>query len=342
VTISPSVVTTYRGDSAQRFFHDFADALEALPGVTAVTMARRIPLAPNGGGASREVDIPGARDANGRLPQIHFTSVAPNYFAVMGTRLLQGAGFPARLGPSDPKLVVINEAMARKYWPAGNAIGQTLRVTNAGSFEITGIAETGKYLSVMESPDPYMFFACDQMPSGELTFVVAAPRPDAIAPAVRAALARMDPRMPTLSLMTFDDHLGQALYQAHILATTVTALGSAGLALSLIGLYAVISFLVTRRRREIGLRLALGAQPRDVVRDVLTQTAAVAGWGVLAGLVLAAAAAHGLANSLVGVGPFDPATYLVSAVVVATACLVAVWQPSRRAARVDPAMMLRE
>jgi predicted permease len=342
VTVAPSVVSSYRGEAALRFFHDFADALEATPGVTAVTMARRIPLAPNGGGATREVDIPGARDAEGRLPQIHDNSVAPNYFQVMGTRLVQGSGFPARLGPSDPKMVVINEAMARKYWPDGNALGQTLRVTGAGSFRITGIAETGKYRDVAESPDSYMFFACDQMPSGEMTLVVAAPRPGVTAPAVRATLTRLDPRMPMLSLITFDEHLKFAMYQARILAGTVTSLGSAGLALSLIGLYAVISFLVTRRRREIGVRMALGAQPRDVVIDVLKQTAAVAGWGLMAGLLLAGAAGAGLAGSLVGVSPFDPATYVVAIVVVSLACLVAVWHPSRRAARVDPAVTLRE
>jgi predicted permease len=342
VTLAPSVVSSHRGAAALRFFHDFADALEATPGVTAVTMAQRIPLAPNGGGAAREVDLPGARDAEGRLPRIHFNSVAPNYFQVMGTRLVQGPGFPARIGPSDPKLVVINEAMARKYWPAGTALGQTLRVTDAGSFQVAGIVETGKYLSVSESPDPFMFFACDQMPSGEMTLVIAAPRPGALAPAVRAALARLDPRMPMLNAITFDEHLGFAMYQARILAGTITSLGSAGLALSLIGLYAVISFMVTRRRREIGVRMALGAQPRDVVIDVLKQTAVVAGWGVIAGLLLAGAAALGLAGSLVGLSPFDPATYLIAIVVVSLACLIAVWHPSRRAARVDPAVTLRE
>jgi putative ABC transport system permease protein len=342
VSVAPGVIPTYRGDTTQRFFHDFADALQATPGVTAVTMTRRVPMSANGGGATCEVDIPGTRDANGRLPQIHFTSVAPNYFQVMGTRLLQGPGFPARLGPADPKLVVINEAMAKKYWPGGNALGQALRVTDAGTFEIAGIVETGKYNSVTESPDPYVFFASDQMPSGELTFIIAAPNPGAIAPAVRAALTRLDPRMPMLGLMTLDEHLGYAMYQSHILATTVASLGSAGLGLSLIGLYAVISFMVARRRREIGVRMALGAQPRDVMIAVLRQTAVVAAWGVLAGLVLAGVAGSALASSLVGVSPFDPATYVVASFVVATACLVAVWPPSRRAAKVDPAVTLRE
>jgi predicted permease len=342
VTVAPKVVSSYRSDTAQRFFHDFADALQATPGITAVTMARRIPLAPNGGGATQEVDIPGARDADGRLPQIHFTSVAPNYFAVMGTRLVQGHGFPPRLGTSDPKMVLINEAMARKYWPGGQALGQTLRVSGAGSFEIAGIVEDGKYLSVTEPPDPYLFFAFDQMPSGEMTFVIAASQPGAVAPAVRAALASLDSRMPTLNMITFDEHLRFAMYQPYILATMVTSLGTAGLALSLIGLYAVITFMVARRRREIGVRMALGAQPRDVVMDVLRQTAVVAGCGMIVGLLLAGAAGIGLAGSLVGVSPFDPVTYFVSIVAVSVACLIAVWHPSRRAAKLDPAITLRE
>lgn len=342
VSVAPSVVSSYRGDTAQRFFHDFSDALQTIPGVTAVTMARRIPFSPNGGGATQEVDIPAARDAEGRLPRIHFTAVAPNYFGVMGTRIVQGAGFPSHLGTTDPKLVVINEAMAQKYWPAGDALGRTLRVIGAGSFQIAGIVETGKYLSVTEAPDPYLFFASDQMPSGEFTFVVAAPQPNVIASAVRSTLARLDPRMPTLTMITLDEEVGLAMYEARILAGVMTSLAAVGLGLSLIGLYAVISFMVTRRRREIGVRMALGAQPRDVVIDVLRQTAVVAGWGVAAGVLLGAAAGNGLAGSLVGVSPFDLTTYLGAIAVISVAGLIATWHPSRMAARVDPAVTLRE
>jgi ABC-type antimicrobial peptide transport system permease subunit len=260
----------------------------------------------------------------------------------MGTRMIQGAGFPAALGAADPKLVVINEAMAQKYWPGGDALGRTLRITGAGSFQIAGIVETGKYLSVTETPDPYLFFACDQMPSGELTFAIAAPDPGAIAPAVRATLARLDPRMPIMSMLTLDDEVGLAMYEARTLAGVMTSLASVGLGLSLIGLYAVIAFLVTRRRREIGVRMALGAQPRDVVMDVLRQTAVLAGWGVAVGVVVGAAVGRTLAGSLVGISPFDPATYLGAIAVVAITCLLATWPPSRRAARVDPAVTLRE
>ena len=157
-----------------------------------------------------------------------------------------------------------------------------------------------------------------------------------------ATLARVDPRMPMLNIMTLDEHLGFAMYQARVLAGGVASLGAAGLGLSLIGLYAVISFMVARRRREIGVRMALGAEPRDVVMDVMRQTAILAGVGMLAGLLLAGAAGSAIASALVGVSPFDPATYLVATVVVAIACLIAVWQPSRKAARVDPAVTLRE
>jgi predicted permease len=342
VTIAPSVVPSYVGGAAQQFVRDFADAVKSLPGVTDVTRARRIPLAPNGGGAAREVDLPGARDADGHLPQIHFNAVAPNYFHVMGTRIVDGPGFPARLGPSDQKLVVINEAMAQEYWPNGGAIGQSLRVTGAGSFEIVGVVETGKYLDISESPDPYMFFSLDQVPSGETTVLATAPRPGEIAPAVRATLARLDSRMPVLSLLTLDEHLNFARYQAKTLAGAAAAIGSAGLALGLIGLYAVISFVVSRQRRDLGIRMALGAEPRDVILNVLKQAALVVGAGLTLGLVLAPAMASPLANSLVGTSPFDPTTYVAAVLAVAIASLLAVWEPSRRASRIDPAITLRE
>jgi putative ABC transport system permease protein len=309
-------------------------------------MARRVPLSPNGGGAEREVDIRGERTADGHLPQVHYNSVAPNYFSVMGTRLLRGAGFPAEVTAASPKMVVINDAMARQYWPDGSALGQTIGVTGSdgGAFEVVGIAEDGKYMNLTEAAAPYMFFALDQMPSGEVTLVArTAGRAGAVTPAVRATLARLDSRMPTLgNIITLDEHLSVARYESRLLATTATSLGAAGLALSLTGLYAVIAFVVARRRREIGVRMALGAEPRDVVVDVLKQTGLVAGCGMAVGVVLAAIATGGLATSLVGLSPFDPATYVGALVVVSAASGLAVWQPARRAARVDPAVTLRE
>jgi predicted permease len=342
VGIAPSVVPSYSGLAAQQFVRDFADAVKSLPGVTDVTLARRIPLAPNGGGATREVDLPGARDADGHLPQVHFNAVAPNYFQVMGTRIVEGPGFPARLGTSDPKLVVINEAMAQKYWPNRSAVGQSLSITDAGSFLIAGVVETGKYLDISEAPDPYMFFSLDQMPSGETTVVVSATKPAQLAPAVRSTLARLDSRMPVLNMLTLDEHLNFARYEAKTLAGAAAAIGSAGLALGLIGLYAVISFVVSRRRRDIGIRIALGAEPRDVIVDVLKQAALVVGVGLALGLAIVPALASSLANSLVGMSPFDPSTFAAAIFVVAAASLLAVWEPSRRASRIDPALTLRE
>jgi putative ABC transport system permease protein len=263
----------------------------------------------------------------------------------MGTRILEGSGFPLRVTASDPKVVVINEAMARRYWPNESALGRPLRVLGpgpSGTFTIVGVVETGKYSSLTESPDPYLFFALEQMPTSEPTVVIRTTGdPASLAPAVRQILRDLDPRLPTLQMITLDQHMGFALYEPRFMVALIGTLGLFGLALSLTGLYAVMAFVVATRRREFGVRLALGAKPADLIRHVLWQGAQLIGAGLAAGILLALMATQTMSGSLVGLTPFDPLTYLPVSALLGIVGLAAAWHPAHRASRTDPASVLK-
>lgn len=344
VTVEPEIAG-YSMSGSKRLLDDFSARLNATAGVTGVTVARRVPLSPDGGGAVKDVDLPRSADRPDRPPSIHYNSVLPNYFDIMGTRILEGTGFPPRVTASDPNVVVINEAMAQRYWPNESPIGRPLRILGpgrAGTFTIVGVAETGKYLNLTEAPDPYLFFAFEQMPPSEPTVVIrTAGDPASVAPAVRQILRDLDPKVPTLQMITVDQHMGFATYEPRLLVALVGTLGLFGLGLSLTGLYAVMAFVVASRQREFGVRLALGAQPADLVRHVVRQGAWLVGAGLAVGAPVALIATQMMRGSLVGLTPSDPSTYLPVAAVLAVVGIGASWHPARRASRTDPATVLR-
>jgi ABC-type antimicrobial peptide transport system permease subunit len=212
----------------------------------------------------------------------------------------------------------------------------------AGDFEIVGIVQDGKYNSLSEKPDPYLFFSLLQAPSAELTLMVeTGADPAAAAATVRNLLRQIDPRMPTMQMMTLEEHMRFAFYEPHLGAVVVGTLGAAGLALSLIGLYGVVTFVVARRTREIGVRMALGARPVDIFRAVLTRAIGLALGGVLVGTVLALLVTQALSGSIYGVSPLDPLSYLSTAALLVIVSAAASWWPARRATQVDPVRALR-
>lgn len=343
-TMAPGAIG-YDFAHTQVFFRDLVDRLGATAGVREVGLAQRIPLDPDGGGAVREVDPPDhVPPANGAPLMIHYNSVWTNYFGMMGTRLLRGRAFTEDDDANAAKVILVNDTLARTYWPDGTAVGRTIRVKGpeAGDYQIVGIVQTGKYNSLSEKPVPYLFFSLLQVPRGELTLMVRTDGdPGAAAATVRDVIKQLDPRMPTLQMMTLEEHTRFAFYEPHLAAVIIGALGSAGLALSLIGLYGVVAFVVARRTREIGVRMALGARPVDIVRAVLTRALGLALAGVLVGTALALLATQALQGSIYGVSPSDPVSFISTAALVVMVSAAASWWPARRAMRVDPIRALR-
>jgi len=343
-TIAPAAIG-YDNAHAQIFFQELVDRLSATAGIEQVSLAQRIPLDASGGGAAREIEPPdGVPLPNGAPLAIHYDSVGPNYFGMMRTRVLSGRVFSARDTATAAKVVVVNDTMARKYWPDGTAVGRTIHVTgtSGGVFEVVGIVQDGKYNSLGESPDPYCFFSLAQAPTSELTLMVrATSSPEAAAAIVRDVLKQLDPRMPTMGMMTLAEHMRFAFYESHLATVVIGTLAGAGLLLSLVGLYGVVAFVVARRTREIGVRMAIGARPGHIFRAVLARALLLALGGIVIGAAAALVVTRALAGEVYGVSPSDPLSFTGTAVLLSTVSALASWWPARRAMQVDPVRALR-
>ena len=349
-TLSPGAVG-YDRVRTREFYRQLLERLAATPGVERATMVRHLPLnGLFGGGATAEVAIPGFEpppDA-GSL-RLRFNAVATGYFETMGIRLVRGRDFLVTDGPDAQAVVLINQTMARRFWPDQDPVGWHMIIaTGSGAAsrrdcEIVGVVQDGKYLNLNETPEPYLYLPYAQQPWGEMT-VVARVSTDARAmtEVFRREVARLDAAMPIMQVTTMDQHMQSALVGQRAVAVLVGALGGFGLLLSVIGLYGVVAFLVSRRTREIGIRIALGAGRADVVRDVVAQGGRLAAVGVVVGLGLALAVMSGLRHDVVyGLSRFDPVTYVATAALVLLTALAGSYVPARRASRVDPIAALR-
>jgi predicted permease len=342
VTLVPSVVG-HTGARTQAFFRTVVERLSDAPGVEAVSLTRRVPLDPNGGGAARDVTLPDRPSATNAAPlRVKFNSVASNYFDVMGTRIERGRGFADGISAQDPKVVVVNETFARRFWTKDTAVGQRIRVDGADDYTIVGVAEDGKYLHLAEKPEPYLFFALIQVTSAEPTVIVRyTGDAAAMATTIRRVVHDIDPRVPLLRILTLDELLRYASFEGRLAAMVVSALGSVGLLLALIGLYGMMTFAVARRTREIAIRLALGATRRDVWRDVIRVATALTTIGIACGMALTLPAMEAFSGSFYGVSATDPVTYASTVAALAGAALGASWWPARKAMRINAISALK-
>jgi ABC-type antimicrobial peptide transport system permease subunit len=246
-------------------------------------------------------------------------------------------------------VVLINQTMARRFWPDQDPVGRHVIVASGQDAasrrdcEIVGVVQDGKYLSLNEPPEPYFYLPYAQQSRGEMT-VIARVSTDARAMTgvFRREVASLDAAMPIMQVTTMDQHMQTALMGPRAVAALVGALGGFGLLLSVIGLYGVVAFLVSRRTREIGIRIALGARRADVIRDVVVHGGKLAAVGIAVGLGLAVVVMSGLGQTAVyGLSRFDPMTYAATSALVFLTALAGSYIPARRAARVNPIAALR-
>jgi hypothetical protein len=273
--------------------------------------------------------------------------VEPGYFDTMGIRLLKGRDFAAGDRTGAAGAVIVNQTFARRFWPQGDPIGQVIKLLPEGSggsvteCQIVGVVQDVKHLSFGETPAPYVYRPFAQAMRGQMTVIVRGPNEASMAAAFRSELAAIDRAMPALLVTTIGAHLRLASITEQAVATILSVVSGIGLFLSTIGLYGVISFLVMRGQREIGIRIALGARPADVVARVLMQGGRLAVVGSVIGLGLAAAAGRLLRGALYGVSGTDPIVFGGVTCLVIGVALAASYLPARRAASVDPAVTLR-
>jgi predicted permease len=317
------------------FFDQVGERLAALPGVRAVSMSNAVPVETRG--YVEDVLVEGFEPAAGEdaVQSIHMNVVSSNFFEVVGIPLLRGRVLDASPGSRE---VVINEALARRYWRGGDAIGRRLGLGGAGPFEVVGVAADTTMRRLGEEPFPYIFaplFFGGGVPSPRLALRTD-PGAGPTAAAIRAAVAQVGATVPVTDVRTWSAHTGQQTQTQQLGATLLGFFSIVALSLAGVGIYGVISFGVSRRRRELGIRAALGAGRAQLMRLALLSGALPLLAGIVAGVLLALAVGRAIAGLLFAVEPHDPATLATTVAAIAAIGLLAAWLPARRATRIDP------
>ena len=327
-----------------------AERAARLPGVRACGLSMTLPFDLNG--ARRYTLAEGYVPRPGEDREVYFGVVGPGYFAALGIPILRGREFTPEDRADAPGVAIVNETFARRFWPGENPLGRTIRVRgeDGPATTIVGLARDSKYRSLGEGPTPFYYlpllqdygFVRRNARLFPLDVVVRGDRdPRSLARAVATVLAGIDPKLPAYPPKSMAEHLGVAVLPSRVASSLFGAFGLLGLLLASLGLYGVVAYSVTRRTREIGIRIALGATARDVLLQVLREGLGLTAKGVGLGVILAAGVGPLMGSLLYGLSPFDPLTFVLVPLVLATVALAATTLPARRAARVDPVVALR-
>jgi predicted permease len=321
--------------------------LRALPGVQAAGAVTALPLE-GGSGTSYTIDGE-ARPEPGKEPIAQFRGTTPGYLDAMKIGMVRGRDFNEQDRLESPKVVLVNESFAKRHWPTGdpaaNAIGKRLVLGTGASQvirEIVGVVRDTREFGPDDEAPASMFLPALQRGYRSLSIAMrTSGDAGALAPAARAALRAVDPSLPGYRVRTMEEVVTISMLPDKIMPRLLGVFGAAALVLAIIGVYGVMSYSVSQRTREVGVRMALGAQRRDIMRLVVGQGAALAGLGVVLGLALAALSTKGLGTFLLGVSAYDPMIFGGVTLALATAAVVASYLPARRAVRVDPLVALR-
>ncbi len=330
----------YDVSTAPAFYQKLAERLAAQPGVQAAGIASFLPLIVVGA-PSRTVEVEGYVPRPNESSSLHFNLVSPGYFSAMRMPVTRGRDFEWRDDATRREVAIVSESFVRRYWGNVNPIGRSLR-TNGSSREVVGVVKDIQYLSLTEPPRPMVYLPLSQNVGWDVTVHVrVAQDPAAVFPAIKAAVKEIDPALPVYKTITMQDHLRFSKGGYYIASSLMGTAGIISLLLATLGIYGVISYSVGQRTREIGIRMALGAQRRDIVRLVVGQGSLLTTAGVLLGGAAAFLLARLLAGILLGVSAHDPFVFFERALVLGAVALVAAYVPARRAARIDPMVALR-
>jgi predicted permease len=331
-----------RARSAESFFDDVTRALRALPGVREVATSYDIPTAGRSFGVRVLRD--GKGDVRDRAPGAGVQMVSPRFFAAMGMPLRAGRDLDERDRLGAPYVVVVNESFAAQLFPGENAVGRRVAVWDTLHTIVGVVGDARRGRPLWDPPEPEMYFSVEQRGQG-WRYVVVRTSPgqnaESLVPAIRAEVHRLDPLLPLAELSTLEARLRDVTAPQRFRGVLVGTLGALALLLSVVGIYGVVAYTVSRRTREIGIRLALGEAQRAVRRRVVAQALTPAVIGVCAGAIAAMFAARWLESFVLGVPPRDAATLGVVAALFLTVAASAAYGPARRASRIDPTVALR-
>jgi predicted permease len=333
----------YEPERGLEFWRTARARIEALPEVTAAaTVTPTLPFTFNF--SQEEIRVDNRTYAEGQRGETtENVAISPGYLATLGVRVIEGRDVSAADIAGAPGVALVNETMARRFWPGESAVGHTITVATTGrTFRVIGVNADHKQHGVLERPAPFVYFASAQRPS-RYNFLVARTRGDASAlvAAMRRELLALEPGLVIMDASTMDTHMAASLMPARVGAMLAMAFGGLGTLLAAIGLYGVIAFSVARRTKEIGLRMALGAEPGGVMAMVMRQGFTLVTVGLVVGALLAGGVATVLQGLLYGITPFDPWAWSAAITAMVTAGALANAVPARRAMRVQPLTALR-
>jgi predicted permease len=338
----------YDESKGRDFIDQLLDRVRALPGVVSASLTDQLPLGLDG--ARRGITIEGYTAQPGESTEINSSFVAPGYLETLRIPVLQGRTFQQQDKANAPGVMLINEAFARRYWPGQQPLGKRIQmgvvrsgVNNAPYLTVIGVVKNGKYQTLGEEATPFIYLNLAQTYGSAPTLIVRTQGdPLASLPAVRSEVAALDKNLPLFNVKTMRQHLGLALLPARLAGTVLGIFGLLALILAAAGIYGVMAYSVAQRTREIGIRMALGANARDVLRLVVRQGMAPVLIGMAIGLGAALALTQLLKSLLFGVSATDPVTFVVIVLLLAAVAMLACWIPARRATKVDPMVALRQ
>jgi predicted permease len=331
----------YDAPRAREFERRALEAAQNTPGVRGAALSNTIPLF--NGGFGRTLFKEGEDTNNGQSGHVtQYSVVSPEYLQTMDIAMVRGQGFDSTIRENTPRVAIINETAARQIWPNEDPIGKRFtffRDTNAT--QVIGIARDSTYNALGEPPRPYMYVPLIQNPNPAVTvFFRTQGDPRSALNSVRAQIQAMDRNLPITNVWAIGEVISQSLWASTFGATLLTVFAMIAMALCAVGIYGVVGYSVGQRIREFGIRLALGAQPRDVLLMVMKQSALIMGVGLAAGVVAAFFLARLIVTFLYGVNTNSPLAFLATALVLAAVGVFASYIPARRAAKVDPMVAL--
>ena len=313
--------------------------LAALPGVTNVGAVSQLPMA-GGNGSYYSVEGQPVPDP-ARRPILQYRTATAGYFDAMRIALVKGRGLSPQDRSGSPKVTLINETLAARHWPRGDALGHRL-VFESGTYEVVGIVKDVREFGPDDPPPALAYFSAPQFSSRSLRYVVrTSSDPASIVPAVRAEVAAVARDLPAYDIRTLEKLIADEMQGDRIMPKLLALFGAIALVLAVIGVYGVMAYSVSQRTQELGIRRALGAEGRDIVRLVLRQSVTLAAVSAVIGLGLAFAATKSLSAFLYGVSAFDPVVFSGVTISLMGAAVMASLIPARRATRVDPLVALR-
>ncbi|HWS54235.1 MAG TPA: ABC transporter permease [Pyrinomonadaceae bacterium] len=332
----------YDEERGRDFFRRLGERVASLPGVESVSFARYLPLGDSSSSTGPVYADGQAPPPPGEGLSVLYNVVADGHFETMGMALLEGRDFDEGDRPDGRRVCVVNQALAERLWPGEPAVGKLVRVGGGQPREVVGVVRTGRYRTLGESPRPMMYLSLNQSFDASMVMVVRTKgEPEEMVRAVRGEVQALDPQLPVYAVRTLRQHMSWALWGTRIAATLSLAVGLLALFLAATGLYSLMAYTVSRRTHEIGIRMALGAQARDVLRLVAGQGLALAAVGVAVGLLAALAVTRVLSSLLFGVSSSDLFTFAAISLLLAAVALLACYVPARRATKVDPMEALR-